>query len=112
MRSIVEQVPTKVLNRIFECLEALLRERPDAQMQHFGRQSEGVTWREPDAILTCGFARYRLVSRQWKEVADTFFFREVGINLDFDPVTNPPPGLQQKSTFSTASGQSRESSSL
>src|SRR5277367_3006148 len=39
----------------------------------------------PPSRRTYLFAKYRLVSKQWKWAADAFFFREIAIRLNLDP---------------------------
>ena len=84
MRSIVETLPPEVLGQIFNCIETSTREEYESRYLPEPLQSSSVDSCPRYRIVSCSLAKYRLVSRQWKVVADTFFFREIAIDLEFE----------------------------
>ena len=82
MESLGEKLPAEILEKIFGYVEVLwLEEKMDYPPISFVR-------RKPPTIQSSFFAKYRLVSKHWKPVADAFFFREVAVDLNFDTGRN------------------------
>jgi hypothetical protein len=94
MSSIADNLPPEILREIFAHTEAWFRQwdAKTAPQRHDHIEPSCVAQTVPDFITsTAPFTNFRLVSRQWKTVADTFFFREVAVNLGFDPDDGDSP---------------------
>jgi hypothetical protein len=95
MSSIADNLPPEILSEIFGHTEAWFRQW-DARTtpeRHDHIEPSCVPQTVPNFITsTAPFTDFRLVSRQWKTVADTFFFREVAVNLGFGPDDGDSPG--------------------
>jgi hypothetical protein len=89
MGSIADSIPPEILKEVFGYIEAWLDQQ--ATEKYFLEPHHSITMplsaprTAPSYVPTCGatFANFRLVSRKWKSIADTIFFREVAINLGF-----------------------------
>ena len=94
MSSIADNLPPEILSEIFGHAEAWFRQW-DAKTtpeRHDYIEPSCVPPTVPNFITsTAPFTNFRLVSRQWKTVADTFFFREVAVNLGFGPDDGDSP---------------------
>jgi hypothetical protein len=82
MEFLGEKLPAEILEKIFGYVEVLWLED---QMDYPPISFVG---RKPPSVQSSLFAKYRLVSKHWKTVADAFFFREIAIDLNFDPSRN------------------------
>src|SRR5271168_2321906 len=89
MGSIADSIPPEILKEVFGYIEAWLdqqgTEKYFPETHHSIAMPLSVPRTVPFYVQTCGatFANFRLVSRKWKIIADTIFFREVAINLGF-----------------------------
>src|SRR5271170_5565262 len=88
MGSIADSIPPEILKEVFGYIEAWLDQQVTEKFpepHHSIAMPLSVPRTAPFYVPTCGaaFANFRLVSRKWKIIADTIFFREVAINLGF-----------------------------
>jgi len=95
MSNIADNLPPEILSEIFGHTEAWFRQW-DAKTtpeRHDHIEPSCVPQTVPNFITsTAPFTDFRLVSRQWRTVADTFFFREVAVNLGSGPHDGDGPG--------------------
>src|SRR5271170_1136342 len=102
MSSIADNIPPEILRDIFGHTETWFRQwhsEPNPLRQHNHIEQSGVLTRVPVILTTSSpFTNFRLVSRKWKRVADTLFFREVAINLGFSPDVGHMLGEDRQST--------------